>query len=194
MLAANSFNSSGYKRQQGLTLIELMVTLLVFTLLVSVGAPSLSTMLERTDASADFDKVITSISAARTLAISTSIPHTLCPLDNSLQCQRSWNEQLTLFADYNRNQILDGNDWAVQIVPAADASVLRDYPRNAISFRSTGAAGGYNGSFSYCRKGLQNDTYGNVAIISLQGRIRRGADSNNNGLPETADGKDIPCN
>ena len=186
------FNTAFKCLQQGLTLVELMVTLAIAGILFTVGAPAVSSMMHRYQAASEIQAIQMAIQLTRSQAI-LSGKTTLCPLVNNV-CKREWNLELTAFFDPNGNKKLDSNESVITRVAAVDPSkVLRLYPKRAFQFDSRGFAGFNNGSFSYCRVAGEDHKTGAAFIISRLGRIRGGLDSNEDGLPETANGKNVIC-
>ncbi|MFK4751385.1 GspH/FimT family pseudopilin [Oceanobacter antarcticus] len=177
----------------GTTLTELMVVIAILAIAAFTIAPATTSIIQKQLADRDVSLVHMAIATARSRAILTQTPHTLCPLDSSKHCSRNWNNELTLFADRNRNRTLDDDDTVVQRITDADNTVLRSYNRSAISFGANGFAGGYNGSFSYCRTTSMGQHKSAAFILSRIGRLRPGTDSDNNGRVELANGQDVEC-
>ena len=177
----------------GLTLPEVMITLLIISISLATGVPALDGWLLRQRAQNDIRQLQTLIDTTRSLAVNLGSHATFCPLDNSQRCHLNWNAPLTLFQDRNGNRQLDANEPVIQQITAADDQVVRYYPNRALMFNERGFADLNNGSLSYCRR-LPNNRFGaSVWIISRMGRVRIGRDSNSDGVPETAGGQNIPC-
>lgn len=177
----------------GLTILELMITLAITGLLFALGAPSFSAMQHRYQAYNEIQALHMAIYATRATAITNNSPTALCPLVQN-QCKREWDKTLTAFQDLNKNQRLDPGEVIITTVAPSEADqVLRRYPKKSFRFDAQGFAGFNNGSFSYCRVAGDDLKTGAAFIVSRLGRIRRGGDSDNDGLPETANGKNVIC-
>jgi len=177
----------------GLTILELIITLAITGLLITVGAPSFSAMQHRYQAQTEIQTLHMAIYATRATAITTNSPTALCPLVQN-QCKRQWDKALTAFQDLNKNQRLDPGETIITTIPASETDhVVRLYPKRAFRFDQQGFAGFNNGSFSYCRTSGEKLQTGAAFIVSRLGRIRRGSDSDDDGLPETANGKNVVC-
>ena len=186
------FNTAIKCLQQGLTLVELIVTLAIVGILFTMGPPAVSSMMHRYQAASEIQAIQMAIQLTRSKAI-LSGKTTFCPLVKNV-CKREWNRELTVFLDVNGNKQLDDGDTVVTAVQAVDeSSTLRTYPKRAFQFNSRGFAGFNNGSFSYCRIQNEGKSIGAAFIVSRVGRIRRGVDSNQDGLPETANGRNVVC-
>jgi type IV fimbrial biogenesis protein FimT len=176
----------------GFTLIEMMVTTAIVTLLATVGLPTMNSFLSRTEARQDIGKLNQIISFTRSQALLRASRTTLCPLDASLRCSNLWNETLSVFTDPNNNRVLDPGEQQLFTLPANDnRNVLRSFNSRVISFDERGFAGVNTGSLGYCHIGSL--PVGAAFIISRNGRVRPGADNNQDGLPETPNGKNVPC-
>ncbi len=180
-------------KNTGMSLIELLITLVISGLLASVGTQAMTSLIHRHQASTEIQALQMAIYLTRSQALITQSTTTLCPLING-SCQRQWNARVTAFIDYNKNRRLDVNEQVLTTVPAIDPErVLRQYPKKAFQFNNRGFAGFNNGSFSYCSTLGETVKIGASFIVSRMGRIRMGTDSDDDGLPETANGKNVPC-
>ncbi len=185
---------NGIRKSSGLTIIELIVTLAVVSAIVSIGIPTMSTLIERNQFKAEASKVHRAISLTRANAVYRSEPVTLCPLESSKQCGTDWDNQLSVFSDINSNGVLDKEESILYSLPALpeDSSVIRTHSRDiAITFRPDGSAFGYNGTVSVCFKG--DTELSSTVIVSSVGRIRLGLDTDKDGRAENSDGSIVDC-
>lgn len=179
--------------QSGMTLIELMVAMAIIGIVMATGVPTVNAMIQRYQTVADIQSLQMAIYLTRSSAILSKSPTVLCPLVKN-KCQRQWNNELTSFHDINRNQTLDPGESIITTVASADPTlILRQYPKKAFRFNSRGFASFNNGSFSYCRTHSETRQTGAAFIVSRLGRIRKGLDADEDGLPETANGKNVIC-
>ena len=183
----------GLYTSAGFTLMELMVVMAVLGILSFWAVPGMNGMIQNAEARAEIRALTSAINDARHQSIHTRIPHTLCPLDTSNRCKTQWRNPLTLFLDFNRNRRLDSGESVLRTIPAAKANVFRNYPRTAFSFDPRGFAGGFNGSFQYCYTDTRGRQHGKVLIVSRQGRVREGRDTDDSGLPELPNNQDVTC-
>lgn len=178
--------------QQGITLLELMITLAIISFLTGVASPALSNLVEHHRSRTDIRQLQMAIENTRLNAITHSSTFTLCPLEKD-RCIRDWNRELTLFQDRNRNRIKDSDEAVTLRLPSASPRVNRSWPKVAFQFDSRGFAGLNNGSFTYCYVTASGTRLGAVWIVSRLGRIRAGQDSDHDGMPETANGSSPDC-
>lgn len=180
------------RAQAGMTLIELMVVTVIAAMIITIGVPALQRFSHSMQVQRDITQLSMNLRLARAQALQHTNRVTLCPLDSNGQCHNNWNARLSVFFDQNNNHRIDNEDQEIFNIPAVSSDqVKRDFNGSVISFAATGFAGFNTGSFSYCFKGAIET--GAVFIISRIGRIRKGKDNNNDGIPETAGGNAIPC-
>lgn len=161
----------GCRSDTGISVVELLIVLVIATLLLQQTLPSLRYWLAKAQATRDVNKLSMTVSFARHYAILHRSHTVLCPLDESLRCQKQWHQTLTLFADSNRNQTLDANEQVLSTIERIDQQTsVRTYPRDALRFNERGYAGHYNGTLAYCVLAYPELT-GKV-IVSRLGRTR----------------------
>lgn len=178
--------------KKGFTLIEVTVVIAIMAITAAIGTPSFISFRERIEVRNNASRLLQLLEYARVRAITSSQRVTICPLDPSNKCGHSWNSVLSVFIDHNNNRVRDTDDDLLATVAAETSGhALRAFNSSVISFDDRGFAGFNTGSFSYCLTGAS--TSGVVYVISRNGRIREGRDTDGDGLPETPNGKNIPC-
>lgn len=176
----------------GFTLTELLIAMAIMAIITMSAVPMLTELRERLQARQDIARLQLVIRSGREQALLLKTRVTLCPSDNQQTCLNDWNKPLILFTDTNNSRQRDADERLLQQLPEADPDrVMRLFNNSVISFDARGFAGLSTGSFSYCLKGQQRT--GAAFIISRNGNIRAGQDSNQDGLPETANGNNVPC-
>lgn len=88
----------------GFTLVELMVTLAVIAIVVSIAAPSFGQLIRENRAATQANNVLASIQLARSEAINRGIEVTMLPASNS-----NWHEGWTVFTDWDADGVFDGD-------------------------------------------------------------------------------------
>jgi len=104
----------GKMLQEGVTLIELLVTLSVVAILIAIGVPALRDFFAMNQMSAAVNDLVTSLHLARSEAIKRDVSTTLCPSAN----WDSPNPSCTPLAS-----LADG--WIVMADPAGDTIVVQ---------------------------------------------------------------------
>lgn len=78
--------------QSGFTLIELMITLVVAGILVTIGVPSYLTVSQNARASELASGLTSAVALARAEAIRRGEPVSVCPSDDASTCSGSWTD------------------------------------------------------------------------------------------------------
>ena len=105
---------SSYTR--GFTLLELLISLAIFSTVMMSALPSFSSYLERQRQHSIIDQVSHSWRSVRTQAVYKNSNITLCGSNDGIHCQRDWSEFLLTFTDDNHNNQAEPNE-ILQILP-----------------------------------------------------------------------------
>lgn len=176
---------------KGFTLIELLIVSAIMALTLLVGLPALQDFQHSQRARQDIATLKILLFSSREQALHLAEPVTLCPYNANRQCTNNWNLPLMVFTDRNNNQRLDADETLLSQTTAGHSNSLRYFSGQLIRFDARGFAGFNTGSFSYCYQSAQ--IHSASFVISRLGRIRRGGDSNNDGIAELANGQNVPC-
>ncbi len=84
---------------RGFTLVELMITVAVFAVVLSVAAPSFNSQLQNNRSLALGDEIASALSYARLEAIKQAKRVTMCASKDGLVCAGNWNEGFIIFVD-----------------------------------------------------------------------------------------------
>lgn len=172
----------GRAQVQGVTLVELVVTMAVMAILVGLAAPSFTRMLASDRLSTQTNELVMSLNTARSEAIKRGLPTTLLSRDQTdlINFHRGWQ----VFTD------ADGDGAPASTVTEADGTVLRETAALAGTttvIRSTRA--GANAPFTYPAAtssvtGRQYVTFNGRGALNSGGSVFfRICDSANPGIP-----------
>jgi type IV fimbrial biogenesis protein FimT len=133
------------KASQGLSLIELLVTVSVVSILLSVGLPSLGRMIDKNRAETATYDLLTAIQTTRSLAVTK---HQRAVL----KAKGEWHQGWELFIDTNDNGVRDSDETLVSEQSQQDVTIKSTSQKmKTISFINTGesrqASGSVGGSF-----------------------------------------------
>ena len=143
--------------QAGFTLIELMVTIAVLGVLLSIGIPSYQNMVLNNRITAQANQVITALNYARSEAVKRGAPATVCSTNGGAACAGStnWSTGWLVFADADGDGTVDGGEAILRVWPALNTgSTLKTGAHLRITFTGTGFATGFNDTFNLCDKNL----------------------------------------
>jgi type IV fimbrial biogenesis protein FimT len=151
-------------RRRGFTLLELLLCLSIMSLATSWGFPYLIAAGRSSEAS-QFTHILTrALMSARSIAVASGKPVTLCASTDHHHCLKTWwgEVSLLIFTDRNRNYQLDGGDTLhlQQRLTLHHGTVYwrGSLGRPYLRYRGDGSAKEY-GSYSYCphRDGIHRD-------------------------------------
>ena len=184
-------------KQQGMTLVELMVTLAVVAILASIAAPSLSSMMENNRLTAINNQIVSALTYTRSEAIKRSMTVTMCARQADSTCATAtdatsgtgFEDGWIIFVDCNADDIIDttatcdfdrnGTPESAETILSEDApssmSNLTVRPNTAddalgiaIRYLPNGQAAPYNGTLDIRRDDA--DTY-RITIQQTTGRL-----------------------
>jgi type IV fimbrial biogenesis protein FimT len=166
--------------QEGVTLIELLVTLSVVAIIVAIGVPALRDFFAMNQMSAAVNDLVTSMHVARSEAIKREISTTVCPSAN-------WDEPNATCTPLA--SLADG--WIVVADPAGIAVVVQRHEplsgriqlehdfNDSINFTASGMPGNANGEGEFnlllCDDRGDQETGGGIAAgrwINIRGTGR----------------------
>ncbi len=110
------------KKQNGLTLVELMVTMAVALVLLLVGVPQFQSMLAGNRAAVDANKLVVAMQLARSEAVKRNLPVSVCGKNSGANnCTLGdWTEGIVVFVD-TAGGVIGNVDVATDIVRILDA-------------------------------------------------------------------------
>lgn len=160
-------------RNNGFTLIDLITTLSVISVLLTIGLPSFSSHIQQTRVKAATDSLLEAIQLARTQAVSSNKRATI-------RKQNEWNNGWEIFIDKDNNGVRSSNETIVQQYEKLNGiRITANRPiKNYVSYIPTGESrnasgtngGGFQaGTFTVCpiAKGK-----GAELILARGGRVR----------------------
>lgn len=99
------------KRQSGFTLIELVTTLAVATVLISMAIPGVNTFLMNSRQSSSINNFVSAMHLARSAAVTKNTRITICVSSDGADCDSSdWDQGWIVFTDTNSNQSVDAGE------------------------------------------------------------------------------------
>ena len=176
------------KANDGITLLEVLMTITFGLILFSAILPTLNQWVIRQRLNQEMHTLYQLIQRARRDAISRQSNIIICSIDKQQRCQKSWKKTIIIFQDIDNNNNYTLADTLIIKISLADKLQYK-YSRNKIRFNKSGQAYGYNGTLVICH---QNQLSRGV-IIAGTGRIRSATDNNKDGLVENWQGQNLNC-
>jgi len=158
----------------GTTVLELMVTLAIAAILVTLSVPSFQQYLHRQQVKAAVEQLHHDLMLARAEAVYRNAVVIACPGAPETGCAigPDWSDGWIVFADSNGDRALSPGESVIrygQLVQ--DVAVLTTAGRGPLRFSPDGSAPGTNMTISLCGRGGPDDA--RKLVISNIGRIRR---------------------
>jgi type IV fimbrial biogenesis protein FimT len=132
------------RRSEGLTLIELMVTLAVGLIVLAVGVPAYDRITANNRVTAANNSLVTHFTLARSEAVKRAGPVTICASNDQATCSGSdnWEAGWIVFTDEGTSKALDGTDEMLRAAGAQPAGITILAGSAAIRFLPDGSADG----------------------------------------------------
>lgn len=133
-------------RQAGFTLIELMITLIIAAILVTVAIPSFNTTIQNNRVTTQINDFVSTLNLARTEAIKRGARVTVCKSADASNCNTSstgWEQGWIVFVDSDADETRDSGETilltsegmpAGSTLQGASGSAVNNY----VSYRASG--------------------------------------------------------
>jgi type IV fimbrial biogenesis protein FimT len=113
--------SNTRKRQEGFNLLELMFALAIAGILIGIGVPSMTTMVQNARMTTQANDFLSSLKGARAKALENNTQVTLCKSDDGAACTAdgTWAAGWIIFADIDANSARDAGTEELLLVHEA---------------------------------------------------------------------------
>lgn len=172
-------------RQRGFTLIELIVTLTVAAILMSIAIPNFKTTIYNNRQTAELNTLLSGLVYARSEAVKRNVDVVLCSTSDQKTCSGSWTNGWLVYYTPAGTYDAPGAVSPTNPLPAPTSSeIIRQYPalggsntlksdanavNNTIVFQPSGQTLLANDSqFTLCDS--RGSQYGRVLMASVTGR------------------------
>jgi len=103
-------------KETGFTVIELMVTLAVAVVLVTMAVPAFNTFMQNNRITAQANDLLTALNASRDEALKRRATVTICSSSDGSTCSGNWHDGWIVFTDDNADSIVDvGTDEVLRV-------------------------------------------------------------------------------
>ena len=137
------------KCQTGVTLIELLVSIAILAILMTVAVPSFQTFIVSNQVGAFSDHLYASLLLTRSEAIKRNGPAVICKSADGATCTGGWNEGWIVFADSDKDGSPSGETILQKMSPQNGSYSLSGLP-DSVSYDSQGAATSSASYFAIC--------------------------------------------
>ncbi len=179
----------------GFTLIELVVTVAMAAIVLTVGVPSFKEMTINNRLTTATNMLVGSLNLARSEAIKRGKAISICKSNTGTSCTGSgtqWEDGWIVFVNEDKDSPaqVDSGEEILRVLPGLrDSYSLRSNNfTNFLTYKASGQSNN-NGRFVICH---ENQIKNSRAIfINKTGRVRIASDADKNQIPEDNDGNDI---
>lgn len=161
-------------RQQGMTLVELMITLAIFAILIGIAAPNFGPVLKKNRVETQLRELGTQMKFARSEAVSVQRTVTICHLDSGAppKCDANWGQGVTIFYDDDTDGELENATDIIRVINEISPNVLSvidagGTDQNSMQFDSRGRSS-IRGTVKICDSGGQAK-YARALLLELTG-------------------------
>ncbi|MDH3872280.1 MAG: GspH/FimT family pseudopilin [Gammaproteobacteria bacterium] len=102
-------------KETGFTVIELMVTLAVALVLVTMAVPAFNTFMQNNRITAQANDLLTAINASRDEALKRRATVTICSSSDGSSCTGNWHDGWIVFTDDNADSVVNGTDQVLRV-------------------------------------------------------------------------------
>ncbi len=163
--------------QRGFTLAELIATLGIVALLLSMAAPGLGELTKNTRQVTSANELLSDFHFARDLAITSNSRVTVCPSAGGLDCELvSWAAGRIIFVDLDSDRTVSGGETVRRISgDLGETTIETTEFGTSISYRPNGRAMAElvrdnTGEFTLCDD--RGSTHARVIVVEMSGRPR----------------------
>lgn len=163
---------------RGITLIELLVTLSVAAILLTIGIPAMAGFVAESRITAKSNALMAHVQYARHSAITLRANVIACPGIDVQGCSGSnrWDQGWVVFIDRNNNGRPAGPEDVLRLIPAEEQLLIHSAGRTRVRFQPSGGAFGTNLTIRVCDPAGR--AHPRAIVVSNPGRARVTRDVN----------------
>lgn len=160
-------------KERGYSLIELLFTLILLSILLSLSFPAYKYIMVETRLMTLSESIVSAFNYARSEAIKHRSIVIFCPVENEKNCGAKWNNGWMIILGKRTANISKNN--LLHVYPPLNKQEFIIWrgasKRNYLQLNPDGSAYGHNGSFVVCVNVLSKSSVW-VVKVSATGRIR----------------------
>jgi type IV fimbrial biogenesis protein FimT len=139
------------RQSRGFTLLDLLITLTVAAILLSLSVPSFSTAIQNNRMTTQVNELNTALSLARSEAVKRNNNITICQSSTGTSCTGNWKDGWIVFADGNDNGAIDDGEEILLVHEALPGDTSIDFSANRVTYTGAGlATNGASSTFTVC--------------------------------------------
>ena len=190
-------------KRNGFTLIELIVTMAIAAIVVSIAVPSYQASVQNNRRTTSINELAGALQLARNTAVSRRTPVTLCKSTNGTNCviadtDVGYSDGWMMFTNpngINGTAGLTNTETLLRVGSAqqGNGTLMGVGPVvNQVTFMPHGRINnGLGGTITHCDS--RGNTAASALVISIGGQVRQAEDANDDGIVENGTGGPVPC-
>jgi type IV fimbrial biogenesis protein FimT len=159
-------------RETGVSLVELLITLGVATILLSVAVPSFRTISMNSKQAGTVNELVAGMHLARNTAITLNARVGVCTSVSGVACEAvGWNKGWIAFHDLDNDQARDADETILATGSEVDSITIESaqFP-TSFTYRPNGRVLNGTGEFALCDK--RGSEHAKVVLLDMSGRPR----------------------
>lgn len=168
---------SSSPKPTGLTLIELMITLSVMALVVSLSTPSFRPVIQDNRMATQINEFVADFNLARSESVRRGTRVTLCKRNepgNACSTTAAWTGGWIVFVDPDDDGAIDDGEAIIRLhTPLVGLTALNFSGQRRVTFDAMGMTVGYAATISFCDSRGSSKAKG--LVLSATGRLRAAA-------------------
>jgi type IV fimbrial biogenesis protein FimT len=165
------------KAQAGFTMLELMVTVVILGILLTIGVPSFQSVIRNNRIASSTNELVGALTYARSEAMKRGDAVTACPTEDQESCAGSndWATGWMVFVDLNQDGARDATEALLQVWQGLGGDLDLESSVQFMQYTSTGLTNPVisNGAFELMSPGHDGEDarcvrIGNTGRISTQ--------------------------
>jgi len=138
------------RQSKGFTLLDLLITLTVAAILLSLSVPSFTTAIQNNRMTTQVNELNTALSFARSEAVKRNNTVTLCQSSNGTSCTGNWKDGWIVFVDSDADGQVDGEE-ILNVHDALPGNIDVDFSDDRVIYTGAGlVTDGANSTFTVC--------------------------------------------